>query len=66
MVTVEVDPVGVESRLAGGAIVCPACSDGVLGGGGMPGLGTWRGSVIRCGRGGPDADPVWSPMCCCR
>jgi hypothetical protein len=32
MVTVEVDPVGVEFRLAGGAIVCPACSDGVLGG----------------------------------
>lgn len=32
MVTVEVDPVCVESRLTGGAIACPACSEGVLGG----------------------------------
>ena len=32
MVTVEVDSVRVESRLAGGAIACPACLDGVLGG----------------------------------
>jgi hypothetical protein len=31
MVTVEVDPVRVESRLTGGAMVCPACG-GVLGG----------------------------------
>lgn len=30
--TVEVDPVRVESRLRSGAIACPACSDGVLGG----------------------------------
>ncbi|MBX7435515.1 helix-turn-helix domain-containing protein, partial [Mycobacterium sp. Y57] len=32
MVTVEVDPVRVESRLSGGAIACPVCPDGVLGG----------------------------------
>lgn len=32
MVTVEVDSVCVESRLAGGLIACPACGDGVLGG----------------------------------
>jgi hypothetical protein len=32
MVTVEVDPVRVESRLAGGGIGCPTCRDGVLGG----------------------------------
>ena len=32
MVTVEVDPVRVESRLAAGAIACPTCGDGVLGG----------------------------------
>lgn len=30
MVTVEADPVRVESRLAGGAIACPACVHGVL------------------------------------
>lgn len=35
MVTVEVDLVDVESRLAAGQIVCPACSDGVLGGWGF-------------------------------
>ena len=32
MVTVEADPVHVESRLAAGTIGCPACGDGVLGG----------------------------------
>lgn len=32
VVTVEVDPVRVESRLAAGAIPCPACVGGVLGG----------------------------------
>jgi hypothetical protein len=32
MVTVEVDPVRVESRLAAGGIACPTCGDGVLGG----------------------------------
>ena len=32
MVTVEVDPVRVESRLAAGGIGCPTCGDGVLGG----------------------------------
>ncbi|MCX2934724.1 helix-turn-helix domain-containing protein, partial [Mycobacterium sp. CVI_P3] len=32
MVTVEVDPVRVESRLMAGAIACPVCPDGVLGG----------------------------------
>ena len=32
MVTVEVDPVRVESRLAAGGIGCPTCRDGVLGG----------------------------------
>ncbi|GFG49084.1 hypothetical protein CQY20_33415 [Mycolicibacterium agri] len=32
MVTVEVDPVRVESRLATGAIGCPTCRNGVLGG----------------------------------
>ena len=32
MVTVEVDPVHVESRLAAGGIGCPTCGDGVLGG----------------------------------
>jgi hypothetical protein len=32
MVTVEVDPVRVESRLAAGEIECPTCRDGVLGG----------------------------------
>jgi hypothetical protein len=32
MVTVEVDPVRVESRLASGGIECPTCRDGVLGG----------------------------------
>ena len=35
MVTVEVDPVRVESRLAAGAIGCPSCGDGVLGGWGF-------------------------------
>jgi hypothetical protein len=32
MVTVEVDPVRVESRLVAGGIGCPACGVGVLGG----------------------------------
>jgi len=32
MVTVEVDSVGVESRLAAGEIGCPCCVGGVLGG----------------------------------
>jgi hypothetical protein len=32
MVTVEADPVRVESRLAAGGIGCPACGNGVLGG----------------------------------
>ncbi|MGP4058941.1 helix-turn-helix domain-containing protein [Mycobacterium sp. 4D054] len=32
MVTVEADPVHVESRLAGGVIACPACGEGVLAG----------------------------------
>lgn len=32
MVTVEVDRGCVESRLAAGAIACPSCRDGVLGG----------------------------------
>lgn len=32
MVTVEVDSARVESRLAAGAIECPACGEGVLGG----------------------------------
>ena len=32
MVTVEVDPVRVESRLAAGEIGCPRCGDGVLAG----------------------------------
>src|SRR5271157_3003959 len=32
MVTVEVDPVRVESWLAAGGIGCPTCRDGVLGG----------------------------------
>ena len=32
MVTVEVDPARVESRLAAGEIGCPSCVDGVLGG----------------------------------
>jgi transposase-like protein len=32
MVTVEADPVHVESRLAVGGIGCPTCRDGVLGG----------------------------------
>ncbi|KPN47206.1 hypothetical protein CRM90_29755 [Mycobacterium sp. ENV421] len=35
MVTVEVDPVRVESRLSGGAIACPSCAGGVLGGWGF-------------------------------
>ncbi|WP_006247332.1 hypothetical protein [Mycolicibacterium tusciae] len=30
MVTVEVDPERVESRLAGGELSCPSCPDGVL------------------------------------
>jgi hypothetical protein len=30
MVTVEVDLVRVESRLAGGEVLCPSCPDGVL------------------------------------
>lgn len=32
MVTVEVDPVGVESRLVAGGIGCPTCGNGELGG----------------------------------
>src|SRR5258705_11495235 len=32
MVTVEADPVHVESRLAAGGIGCPTCGVGVLGG----------------------------------
>lgn len=32
MVTVEADPVRVESRLVLGGIRCPTCGDGVLGG----------------------------------
>lgn len=35
MVTVEVDPACVESRLLSGAISCPSCSDGVLAGWGF-------------------------------
>ena len=35
MVTVEVDPVRVESRLAGGELSCPSCPDGVLSGWGF-------------------------------
>lgn len=35
MVTVEVDPVRVESRLAGGELSCPSCPDGVLAGWGF-------------------------------
>jgi hypothetical protein len=35
MVTVEVDPVRVESRLAAGEVSCPSCPDGVLTGWGF-------------------------------
>lgn len=35
MVTVEVDPVRVESRLAAGELSCPSCSGGVLAGWGF-------------------------------
>ncbi len=35
MVTVEVDPACVESRLAGGELRCPSCPDGVLAGWGF-------------------------------
>ena len=35
MVTVEVDAVRVESRLAGGELSCPSCPDGVLAGWGF-------------------------------
>jgi hypothetical protein len=35
MVTVEVDPERVESRLAGGEMSCPSCPDGVLAGWGF-------------------------------
>jgi hypothetical protein len=35
MVTVEVDPVRVESRLAAGEVSCPSCPDGVLAGWGF-------------------------------
>ena len=35
MVTVEVDPACVESRLAGGELSCPSCPDGVLAGWGF-------------------------------
>lgn len=35
MVTVEVDPVRVESRLAGGEVACPSCRDGKLAGWGF-------------------------------
>ena len=35
MVTVEVDPVRVESRLSSGEMSCPSCSDGVLAGWGF-------------------------------
>ena len=35
MVTVEVDPVRVESRLAAGELRCPSCPDGVLAGWGF-------------------------------
>ena len=67
MVTVEVDPVRVESRLAAGEIDCPTCRDGVLGGWGYrPGLARSRGSAIRCGRGGRGAGRARSRMCCCR
>lgn len=47
MVTVEVDPVRVESRLAGGELSCPSCPNGVLAGWGFArcrrvvGLGDW-------------------------
>ena len=35
MVTVEVDPVRVESRLVAGELRCPSCRDGVLAGWGF-------------------------------
>jgi hypothetical protein len=35
MVTVEVDPARVESRLAAGEVLCPSCPDGVLTGWGF-------------------------------
>ena len=61
MVTVEVDPVRVESRLAAGEIGCPRCSDGVLGGWGyararwIEGLGGSGAAAA-----GPMPSPVWS------
>ena len=66
MVTVEADPVYVESRLAAGGIGCPVCREGALGGWGyararrVEGLG----DPIRPRRRG--AGPVWSRRCCCR
>ena len=63
MVTVEVDPVRVESRLAAGEIGCPACSAGCWAAGGMPVLGGSRGWPIRCGRGGPDAESCRGDAC---
>ena len=56
MVTVEVDPVHVESRLAAGEIGCPTCADGVLARLGLcPGPTDRRARPIRCGRGGHGA-----------
>jgi hypothetical protein len=66
VVTVEVDPVRVESRLAAGGIGCPTCGDGVLGGWGMPVSGRSRDGAIRCVRGGLGAVVVGRRMCCCQ
>ncbi|MGH3967850.1 MAG: helix-turn-helix domain-containing protein [Mycobacterium sp.] len=47
MVTVEVDPVRVESRLAAGEVSCPSCPDGVLAGWGFARSRTVVGMVER-------------------
>src|SRR6476620_4912081 len=52
MVTVEVDPVRVESWLAAGKIGCPRCGDGVLAGWGHARARWIEGWRIRFVRGG--------------
>ena len=50
MVTVEVDPERVESRLAGGELSCPSCPDGVLVRWGFAAVSSGR--LTRCGHAG--------------
>ena len=59
MVTVEVDPARVESRLAAGEIGCPCCVDGTLGGWGHARPRSGGGCGGSGGLGERGAAPAW-------